>query len=118
MPFADVGDAAGPVDELGGRLVVVVLEAGGGPIAREQARVEHADEVLEVWTSSHIDTIVRGKAEQPNTEDPSVEHRGLGWSWADADALVQELIYGLVERSDGGTVGELLPPGKILGSLP
>ena len=72
------------------------------------------DEALEVWTSAHIDKIVRGKAQQPNTDDPSVQHRGLGWSRADADALVRDLIYGLVERSGGGTVGELASDGRPL----
>jgi hypothetical protein len=70
------------------------------------------EEALEVWTSSHIDKIVRGKAQHPNTNDPSFEHRGLGWSRADADALVDDLIYGLVERSGGGSVGQLVPDGN------
>lgn len=72
------------------------------------------DEVLEVWTSSHIDKIVRDKAQQPNTDDPAVEHRGLGWNRADADALVNDLIYGLAERSGGGTIGERAADGRPL----
>lgn len=37
------------------------------------------DEALEVWTSSHIDRIVRGKAAQSSTANPDTGYRGLGW---------------------------------------
>lgn len=70
------------------------------------------DEALEVWTSSHIDTIVRGKARQPTIRDPSTGYQGLGWSEEAAQALVEDLIYGIVDRSGGGTVGDLFPDGN------
>lgn len=70
------------------------------------------DEALEVWTSSHIDTIVRGKASQPTSPDPRTGYQGLGWSMGEAQALVDSLIYGLVDRSGGGSAGELFPDGN------
>ncbi|MEQ4303095.1 hypothetical protein ABNF97_17155 [Plantactinospora sp. B6F1] len=70
------------------------------------------DEALEVWTSSHIDTIVRGKASQPVKPDPRTGYHGMGWSPEDAQELVDELIYGLVEKSGGGSVGDLFPDGN------
>lgn len=70
------------------------------------------EEMVEVWTSSHIDTVVRGKAQQSVDADPETGYRGLGWSGENAQKLVDELIYGIVERSDGGTLGDLFPDGN------
>lgn len=70
------------------------------------------DEVLEVWTNSHIDTIVRGKAQQPTDPSPRTGFRGLGWSREDAQTLVDDLIGGLLERSAGGTLGLGVPDGN------
>jgi len=70
------------------------------------------DEALEVWTSSHIDTVVRGKASQPTSGHPATGYRGLGWTWEAAQALIDDLVYGLVDRSGGGSVGELFPDGN------
>ena len=70
------------------------------------------DEALEVWTSSHIDTIVRGKASQPASGDPTTAPRGLGWSKEAAQGLLDDLVYGLVEMSGGGSVGDLFPDGN------
>lgn len=63
------------------------------------------DETLEVWTNAHIDRLVRGKAMQPITPDPTTNLRGLGWSRDDAQTLVTELIEGLTSQSNGGTLG-------------
>jgi hypothetical protein len=70
------------------------------------------EEVVEVWTCSHVDKLVRGKAKQPANPDPMSGYRGLGWSAEEAQTLVDELIYGLVERSDGGTIGDPFPDGN------
>jgi hypothetical protein len=70
------------------------------------------DEALEVWTSTHIDTIVRGKARQSAAPHPETGYRGLGWSKDAAQALVDDLVYGLVDRSGGGSVGDLFPDGN------
>lgn len=70
------------------------------------------DEALEVWTSSHIDTIVRGKASQSSSENPATGHRGLGWTDEAAQGLIDDLVYGLIDRSGGGSVGDLFPDGN------
>ncbi|XVV11070.1 hypothetical protein ACQP2X_40470 [Actinoplanes sp. CA-131856] len=70
------------------------------------------DESLEAWTSSHIDIIVRGKAEQRTEPDPLTGYRGLGWSRADAQTLVDELIYGVTDWSGGGSLGRCFPDGN------
>jgi hypothetical protein len=62
-------------------------------------------ETVEVWTNSHIDTIVRSKARQPTTPD-AAGYRGLGWSEADAQSLVDNLVSGIAGRSNGGTLGD------------
>ncbi len=70
------------------------------------------EELLEVWTCSHVDIIVRGKARQSATTDPRTGYRGLGWSNGHSQALVDDLIYGLVDRSGGGTLGDQFPDGN------
>lgn len=62
-------------------------------------------EQVEVWTNAHIDKIVQGKARESVTPDPETGFKGLGWSLADAQNLVADLVYGLIEISDGGTLG-------------
>ncbi|MFC4951253.1 hypothetical protein [Pseudonocardia sp. GCM10023141] len=69
-------------------------------------------ETLEVWTSAHIDATVRSKAKHPSIPDPRTGYRGLGWSQSDAQGLVDELIHGATERSDGGTLGNCIPDGN------
>jgi hypothetical protein len=68
-------------------------------------------ETLEVWTNAHIDKIVRGKASQSTTRDAN-GYCGLGWSASDAGSLVDKLIWGVVEGSNGGTLGEHFPHGN------
>jgi hypothetical protein len=70
------------------------------------------EEVLEVWTNSHIDKVVRGKAQQPTTPNPVTGYRGLGWSHEHAQALVDELIGTLIGLSNGGTLGAHHPDGN------
>lgn len=69
-------------------------------------------ETLEVFTNSHIDRMVRGKAQQPATADPETGFRGLGWSPEDASGLVTDLIGDLLEKSLGGTLGDTFPDGN------
>ena len=64
------------------------------------------DEVLEVWTSAHIDKIVRGKAMQSVEPDPETGYFGLGWSREHAQGMVSDLIGTLTEQSNGGTLGD------------
>lgn len=63
-------------------------------------------ETMEVWTSAHINKIVRGKATQPITPDRATGYRGLGWPRECADSLIDDLIYGVTGSSNGGTVGD------------
>ncbi|WP_326945744.1 hypothetical protein OG439_40390 [Amycolatopsis sp. NBC_01307] len=67
-------------------------------------------ETLEVWTNAHIDRMVRGKAEEATTPDDA-GYCGLGWDPEDADALVDDLVWGVVESSNGGTLGKHYPHG-------
>ncbi|MBS1673883.1 MAG: hypothetical protein JSS74_07955 [Actinobacteria bacterium] len=69
-------------------------------------------ETLEVWTSDHIDRMVRNKATHPTTEDAVTGFKGLGWSQANAEALVNDLVYGIVSASGGGTIGQNFPDGN------
>lgn len=69
------------------------------------------DETVEVWTNAHIDKIVRGKAVQPTAPDPVTGYRGLGWTPHDAQSLVTDLIYGIAQRSNGGSLGDHVPDG-------
>lgn len=59
------------------------------------------DDSVEVWTSAHIDKLVRSKASQPVVPTPGSNKRGLGWSEADAQSLVVDLVEGLTRRSAG-----------------
>lgn len=65
---------------------------------------------LQVWTSDHINALVRLKARQP--ADPALfpEDRGLGWSHEDAHALLDDLVWPVVLDSAGDTVGDLRYP--------
>lgn len=56
---------------------------------------------LEVWSGDHIDGLTYEKAIQPRAA-ATPEERGLGWTPEDAEGLVQDLIWGLVDRSGGG----------------
>jgi hypothetical protein len=69
------------------------------------------DETVEVWTNAHIDKIVRGKARQSATPDPA-GYRGLGWTHADAQSLIDDLVSGIATRSNGGTLGDHYPDGN------
>ena len=64
---------------------------------------------LEVWTSDHIDGLVRHKAKQPDDPRLDAEDRGLGWSDDNASALVDNLIWEFVERSGGGSMQVVVP---------
>ncbi|WP_153040061.1 hypothetical protein [Actinoplanes sp. TFC3] len=66
---------------------------------------------LEVWTSSHIDRMVRGKAVQSADRDPVSGECGLGWSKKSGQALVDDLIHGLADEC-GGTLGRTDTDGK------
>ncbi len=65
---------------------------------------------LEVWTSAHIDKVVLDKAAQSPVPDPMTGYKGLGWSNGDASGIVTDLVYGLTERSSGGTIGHDYQP--------
>lgn len=60
-------------------------------------------EVFEVWTSDHINRLVALKASQPkNAADE--RDRGLGLSEADAQSLVDDLVWPLVDATGGDIV--------------
>lgn len=61
---------------------------------------------VEVWTSAHIDGLVRSKARHPLVPAPGSDKRGLGWCDTHAQSLVDELVRGITRRSNGGTLGE------------
>lgn len=65
---------------------------------------------LQVWTSDHINALVRLKAHQPDDEALFPEDRGLGWSEEHAQALLDDLVWPTVLESSGDTVGDLRYP--------
>lgn len=69
-------------------------------------------EPLEVWTSDHIDRMVRIQAMRPVEPDPETGFHGLGWSAEDAEVLVERLVYGIVDASGGDTVGATFPDSE------
>lgn len=69
-------------------------------------------ETVEVWTNSHIDRITLSKATQSTNLDIETGYRGLGWSIDDARSLVADLVYGVLHRSNGGTLGDHFPDGN------
>lgn len=66
------------------------------------------DDPVEVWTNAHIEGLVRRKAQESRSGSKS----GLGWTAADAQTLVDDLIEGLLRRSNGGTLGANFPDGN------
>ena len=61
----------------------------------------------EVWTSDHINLVAAYKASQlVDASDP--RDRGLGWSASNAQGLIDELIWGIVDQTDGDTAGEIV----------
>lgn len=66
---------------------------------------------LQVWTSAHIDGLVRHKACQPDDDALYPEDRGLGWSEEQGQGLVDDLVWGAVETTAGDTVGCAYPYG-------
>jgi hypothetical protein len=65
---------------------------------------------LEVWTSDHIDSLVKEKAEQSNDDSLHEVERGLGWSVDHAAALLDDLVWKVVSDSGGNTVGDIWLP--------
>ena len=61
---------------------------------------------VEIWTSNHIDLLVAFKATQAR-DAPDPRDRGLGWSAAGAQRLIDDLIGDLVYPSGGDSVGDV-----------
>lgn len=72
----------------------------------------HDTQPLQVWTSDHINALVRHKASQP--DDPALidEDRGLGWSMASAQLLLESAVWPVVAGSGGDSVGDLRIPER------
>ncbi|MDG5769289.1 hypothetical protein [Mycolicibacterium fortuitum] len=65
-----------------------------------------SSERLEVWTSEHIDDLVVKKVHE-NVTDAA----GRGWTQANAEDLLEKLVYDLVfDFTHGGTAGRVLDP--------
>ncbi|GAA2542280.1 hypothetical protein GCM10010435_07350 [Winogradskya consettensis] len=58
-------------------------------------------DLLQVWSSDHIDRLLVNKAQQPRN-GATAESRGLGWSPADANALLTDFLDELVYDMTGG----------------
>jgi hypothetical protein len=61
----------------------------------------------EVWTSDHINLTAAFKLSQA-IDSPDVRDRGLGWSKEVAQHFIDEAIWGLVDQSEGDSVGEII----------
>ncbi|MEV6348451.1 hypothetical protein [Actinoplanes sp. NPDC051851] len=64
-------------------------------------------ELVEVWTSDHIDGLLVRKARQPR-DGETAETRGLGWSAEHAEDLLHDFLYDLVYDVTGGARMEIL----------
>jgi hypothetical protein len=69
------------------------------------------EEPLEVWSSNHINDVVAYKAAESTVPRPGSDLKGLGWSAADAAALVQDLVLPLVAKTQGSVIPVLIPDG-------
>lgn len=61
-------------------------------------------EPLEVWTSNHINYLVALKASQPNSMTIDERDRGLGLPEAEAQAVVDNFVWPLVDATGGDIV--------------
>lgn len=77
--------------------ILTILACAGGTYGDGRA--------LTVWTSDHINLMVASKAADPIH---GVRHPGLGWSDSHAQALVDDLVWEVVDRSGGDTVGDII----------
>lgn len=104
------------------RLTERVAAAGMQPCPAQDRRLDSAralavctsgrlagDELLEVWTSAHIDDVLVHKLTQ-GTDGVIPEETGYGWSADDAHDFLDDCVYELVESTYGGTVGEIVIP--------
>lgn len=69
-------------------------------------------DTLEVWTSDHINRMVRNKAMHSTVTDPKLGSSGLGWAQMHAEALVSDLVYWIVDSSGGDSIGQNVPDGE------
>lgn len=69
-------------------------------------------EPVEIWTSAHIDRMVRNKAVHPSVANRATGFRGLGWSQEHAEALVSDFVHRVVDSSGGGSIGQTVPDGE------
>lgn len=68
-------------------------------------------ETVEVCTNDHIENMVHAKAQHPIQPAPGSDHRGLGWTRADAGSLLKRLVWDTVDRSNGQCVPSYTPDG-------
>lgn len=69
-------------------------------------------ETVEVFTNDHIEDMVHAKAQHPVVPAPGSDLKGLGWSRSDADALLEEFVWEVGNRSSGGCVPTDVPDGN------
>lgn len=60
---------------------------------------------ITVWTSDHIDILVAAKASDAKQ---GISDPGLGWGNDEAQALVTDLVWEVIDRSAGDTAGEVV----------
>jgi hypothetical protein len=59
---------------------------------------------LSVWTSAHITGLIGRKAVDPTS---GIDDPGLGWAFNDAQSLIDDLMWRLIDLTGGDTVGEV-----------
>lgn len=65
---------------------------------------------VQVWTSDHIDDLLVYKLTQDKIDGALPEDTGFGWTGAEAEKVVRDLLYRTVESSNGQSIGELRIP--------
>lgn len=81
-------------------------------IAACQSGMFAGSETIEVFTNDHIEDLVHSKAQHPVVPAVGSDHKGLGWTRGHADALLEEFVWEVGNRSSGGCVPTEVPDGS------
>lgn len=67
---------------------------------------------VQVFTNDHIEDMIHSKAQHPVVPTPGSDLKGLGWSRGNADALLQDFVWEVGNRSSGYCIPSGIPDGN------
>ena len=67
---------------------------------------------VQVFTNDHIEDMIHSKAQHPLNPPPGTDIKGLGWSYEDATALLEDFVWEIGNRSSGGCIPSNMPDGN------